>query len=73
VSGVVLSEQMSYRPVNRAIVPVTATAAGLILTLIPLFGAAALVALLHESLGAPQVAGGAFVIAAAALAARAPT
>ena len=54
---------------NVAIERVTASVAGLILTLVPLFGTLASVVLLSETLGAGQLAGGALVGAAAALAA----
>lgn len=46
----------------------TATAAALVLTLVPLFGALASVVLLGEHLAAAQLAGGAFVVLAAGLA-----
>src|SRR4051794_10933242 len=53
-----------------AIDRVTVTRAGLVLTLVPLFGALASVVLLGEGLGAPQTAGGALVVVAAGVAAR---
>lgn len=55
---------------NAAITRVTATSASLVLTLIPVFGTAASVALLGESVGLVQIAGGGLVIAAAAVASR---
>jgi drug/metabolite transporter (DMT)-like permease len=55
---------------NLAISRVTATAAGLVLTLVPLFGTLASVVLLEEPLGIAQIAGGAFVIVAAVVAGR---
>jgi drug/metabolite transporter (DMT)-like permease len=57
---------------NAAIARVTATAAGLVLTLVPLFGTVASLVLLGERLGTVQLAGGAFVVLAAGLAATAP-
>ena len=54
---------------NAAIARVTATAAGLTLSLVPLFGTLASLLLLGEALTAVQLAGGVCVIAAAALAA----
>jgi drug/metabolite transporter (DMT)-like permease len=53
---------------NVAIEAVTASSAALVLTLVPLFGALASLALLSEDLAAPQLAGGAFVLVAAGLA-----
>jgi drug/metabolite transporter (DMT)-like permease len=53
-----------------AIERVTVTRAGLVLTLVPLFGALSSVVLLGEGLGAPQSAGGALVVLAAGVAAR---
>src|SRR3954466_12950146 len=53
-----------------AIDRVTVTRAGLVLTLVPLFGALASVVLLGEGLGAPQTAGGALVVVGAGVAAR---
>ena len=54
-----------YSAIDR----VTASVAGLVLTLVPLFGTVASVVLLSERLGAVQFAGGAFVVLAAGLAA----
>jgi drug/metabolite transporter (DMT)-like permease len=54
---------------NVAIGSVTASAAALVLTLVPLFGALASLALLSEDLAGPQLAGAAFVLVAAGLAA----
>ncbi len=54
---------------NTAVSRIPAMRAGLILALVPLFGAGASVALVGETLGAMQAAGGVLVIAAAALAA----
>ncbi len=54
---------------NAAIDRVTASVAGLVLTLVPLFGTVASLVLLSESLGTVQLAGGAFVMLAAGLAA----
>ncbi len=54
-----------YAAIDR----VSAGVAGLVLTLVPLFGTVASVVLLSESLGAVQLAGGAFVLLAAGLAA----
>jgi drug/metabolite transporter (DMT)-like permease len=53
---------------NVAIEAVTASSAALVLTLVPLFGALASLALLSEDLAGPQLAGGAFVLVAAGLA-----
>jgi drug/metabolite transporter (DMT)-like permease len=54
---------------NAAITRVTATAAGLTLSLVPLFGTLASLVLLGEQLTGVQLVGGACVVAAAALAA----
>ncbi|HXN38232.1 MAG TPA: DMT family transporter [Solirubrobacteraceae bacterium] len=54
---------------NTAVAHIPAMRAGLILALVPLFGAAASIAVVGETLGAMQAAGGVLVIAAAALAA----
>jgi drug/metabolite transporter (DMT)-like permease len=54
---------------NTAIDSVTATAAAIVLSLVPLFGTLAALVLLSDSLGSAQLAGGALVIAAAGLAA----
>jgi len=54
---------------NMAVSRITAMRAGLILALVPLFGAVASVAVVGETLGAMQAAGGVLVVAAAALAA----
>jgi inner membrane transporter RhtA len=51
---------------NAAISKITATLAGLLLTLIPVFGSATSIFLLGETIGIPQVVGGALVILAAA-------
>jgi drug/metabolite transporter (DMT)-like permease len=64
----VLAGVVPFLLFNAAIKNVTATAAGLVLTLIPLFGAAASVTLLSESLAAPQLLGGALIVLAATLA-----
>src|SRR3954468_14804609 len=55
-----------------AIDRVTVTRAGLVLTLVPLFGALASIALLGAALAAPPAAGGALVVLAAGVAARCP-
>jgi drug/metabolite transporter (DMT)-like permease len=65
----ILASVVPFLLYNAAIVRVTATAAGLTLSLVPLFGALASVALLGEGLAAVQLAGGACVVAAAAIAA----
>jgi drug/metabolite transporter (DMT)-like permease len=65
----VLASVVPFLLFNTAIEHVSATAAGLVLTLIPLFGAGAAVALLSEGLGAGQFAGGALIVLAATLAA----
>jgi drug/metabolite transporter (DMT)-like permease len=65
----ILASVVPFVLYNAAIARVTATAAGLTLTLVPLFGTLASLLLLGEPLGGIQLAGGACVIAAAALAA----
>jgi drug/metabolite transporter (DMT)-like permease len=67
----ILASVVPFVLYNAAIVRVTATAAGLTLTLVPLFGTLASLLLLGERLTTVQLAGGAFVLAAAALAATA--
>jgi drug/metabolite transporter (DMT)-like permease len=54
---------------NTAVTHIPAMRAGLILALVPLFGAGASIAVVGETLGAMQAVGGVLVIAAAALAA----
>jgi drug/metabolite transporter (DMT)-like permease len=63
---------MPFLLYNAAIARVTATAAGLTLSLVPLFGTLASLLLLGEALTAVQLAGGACVVAAAAIAATGP-
>jgi|1186.fasta_scaffold08222_2 drug/metabolite transporter (DMT)-like permease len=65
----ILASAVPFLLYNAAIARVTATAAGLVLTLVPLIGTLASLALLSETLGSPQVVGGAFVVLAAGLAA----
>jgi len=65
----VLASVLPFLLFNTAIEHVTATAAGLVLNLIPLFGTAAAVTLLSESLGVAQLLGGALIVLAATLAA----
>lgn len=69
VASGVLASVVPFLLFNAAIEHVTATAAGLVLTLIPLFGTAAAVTLLDESLGAVQLLGGGMIVLAATLAA----
>ena len=69
VSVGVLASVVPFLLYNAAIDRVTATAAGLVLTLIPLFGTLASIILLSESLGFGQLVGGGFVVSAAMLAA----
>lgn len=64
-----LSSVVPFLLYNTVIDSVTATSAALVLTLVPLFGTLSSLVLLSESLGASQLAGGAFVVTAAALAA----
>lgn len=66
----VLSTTVPFLLFNSAIEHVTATTAGLLLTLIPLFGTAAAVALLSEGLAVAQLFGGVLILAATTLAAR---
>jgi drug/metabolite transporter (DMT)-like permease len=65
----ILASVVPFLLYNAAITRVTATAAGLTLSLVPLFGTLASLVLLGEALTAVQLAGGACVIAAAVLAA----
>jgi len=65
----VLAGVVPFLLFNSAIEHVSATAAGLVLTLIPLFGTAAAVALLSESLHTKQLLGGALIVLSASLAA----
>jgi drug/metabolite transporter (DMT)-like permease len=67
----ILASVVPFVLYNAAIARVTATAAGLTLTLVPLFGTLAALVLLHEGLTGVQLAGGACVLAAAGLAATA--
>jgi drug/metabolite transporter (DMT)-like permease len=55
---------------TRAIAHVSASASGIILGLVPLFGAAAAVVLVGERIGPGQAAGGSLVVVAAIIAAR---
>ena len=68
----ILASVVPFLLYNAAIARVTATAAGLTLTLVPLFGTLASLLLLDERLMPIQLAGGACVLAAAALAATVP-
>jgi drug/metabolite transporter (DMT)-like permease len=65
----ILASVVPFLLYNAAIARVTATAAGLTVGLVPLFGTLASLVLLGEQLAAVQLAGGACVVAAAALAA----
>jgi drug/metabolite transporter (DMT)-like permease len=65
----ILASVVPFLLYNAAIARVTATRAGLTLSLVPLFGTVGSLLLLGEALSAVQLAGGACVIAAAALAA----
>jgi drug/metabolite transporter (DMT)-like permease len=65
----ILASVVPFVLYNAAITRVTATAAGLTTSLVPLFGTLASLVLLGERLSGVQLAGGACVIAAAALAA----
>jgi drug/metabolite transporter (DMT)-like permease len=65
----ILASVVPFLLFNAAIARVTATAAGLTLTLVPLFGTLASLLLLGEQLTGVQLAGGVCVLAAAALAA----
>jgi drug/metabolite transporter (DMT)-like permease len=65
----ILASVVPFLLYNAAIARVTATAAGLTLTLVPLFGTLASLVLLREPLAGIQLAGGACVVAAAGLAA----
>jgi drug/metabolite transporter (DMT)-like permease len=67
----ILASVVPFVLYNAAIARVTATAAGLTLTLVPLFGTLAALVLLDEGLTGVQLAGGACVVAAAGLAATA--
>jgi drug/metabolite transporter (DMT)-like permease len=65
----ILASVVPFLIYNAVISRVTATSAGLTLSLVPLFGTLASLLLLREGLTVVQLAGGAFVVAAAALAA----
>jgi drug/metabolite transporter (DMT)-like permease len=65
----ILASVVPFLIYNAVIARVTATSAGLTLSLVPLFGTLASLLLLDEGLSVVQLAGGAFVVAAAALAA----
>jgi drug/metabolite transporter (DMT)-like permease len=65
----ILASVVPFVLYNAAITRVTATAAGLTTSLVPLFGTLASLVFLGEQLSGVQLAGGACVVAAAALAA----
>ena len=65
VSVGLLATVLPFLLFNAAISKMTATASGLILTLIPVFGATASILVLGEAIGPVQLAGGAMVVLAA--------
>ena len=69
LAAALLSSVVPFLLYNTAIEEVTASAAAIVLTLVPVFGTLAALVLLSESLGSAQLAGGAFVVVAAGLAA----